>query len=209
MFEQDQGDSMPAPWFPDLREVDFPEVDLPTLLDETWKILKQEMETNHSTQAFVDLRKEYGDKLRAWWARIRAKFLETARVQVDLGYERTIEFDDEKITLSQFGEDAPDDDKFLDITQSTPMSENTIRVTMRKTTGVDTFMYPPTIKSRVRGELGGDWLTYWEVVFRGSAISTITRTRIHENPEHQLPYIKQTEIIDASLFGVDIPALEL
>lgn len=193
-------------WFPEQNEVDLPEITLPVLLEETWNSIKNELETNQSSQALIDLRKEYGDKLKAWWASKRAIFLEKVK---DTGGEmngKTVKLGDEEITLVQAGDYYREDEVVLNIYHKTPVSESEMSVRISEDTGVDTFLNPPKITSKVKDKPGGDWLTYWEVVFRGSAVSTITRTRVHDHPDYQLPYVKHTEIIDASIFGVDTQA---
>lgn len=193
-------------WFPEQNEVDDPRQSLPELLEEAWNTIKTELETNHSTQTLINLRKAYGDKLRAWWASKRTIFLEKVN---DSGGERdgkTVKLGDEEITLVQAGDYYREDEMVLNIYHKTPMSDSEMSVRISEDTGVDTFLNPPKITSKVKDEPGGDWLTYWEVVFRGNAVSTITRTRVHDHPDNQLPYVKHTEIIDASIFGVDTHA---
>lgn len=172
-------------------ETEVSDIALPQLLEEAFSALKTELEQNGSSREFIRIRKEYGDKLKAWWQNKR------------LAYERGQKTPDEQITVD-LGEDYDrDDEKILTITHTTPLAESEINVTASDDFGLDTFLNPPKITCQARAEVDGDEKYYWEVIFRGPAISTITKTTVHDHPNHELPYVKQTEILDASSFGID------
>jgi hypothetical protein len=183
-------------------EIETLEASLPQLLEEALTAMKAELEQNGSSQEFINLRRLYGDKLKAWWRGKREEYFYLLQAfgpseggGVKVGEERILVIE---------GEDYyRDDEKILKISHRTPISESEITVTVSAELGLDIFLYPPKIISKLRETPDGDWKIYWEVIFRGPAISTITKTTLRDHPNYQLPYVKQIETIDASIFGID------
>lgn len=178
---------------------------LNALLEEAFSALKAELEADSSTQEFINLRVRYGEQLRAWWQSRREIFLQSqkeGKLFYDI-FKNWTKIGEEEISVQQTGVYEREDEQVLVITQRTPLEENEITVTVSEKTGLDIFLYPPKISGKARNEPDGDWNTYWELVFRGPAISTITKVTLHDNPDYELPYVKKIETIDASHFGVD------
>lgn len=193
----ERSDAVLPRWFRGIEHVEISEQPNHLLLEQTWSVLKTELESRGNSPEFINLRRLWADKLKAWWLGKRHLFYSTVQ-----GDNSRVRIGDEEILLPQGESYLRDEEISLNMVYRNPLEEAALSLTVDRKTGLDTFLNRPTITCRVREKQGGDYKTYWEVVFKDSAISTITKASIH-HPSHGLPSVKQIETLDASLFGVD------
>jgi hypothetical protein len=202
-------ESRPINWFnPENKETEtnlvVPTPSLHKLLVEAFDALKEELSTKGNTPEFLRLRQSHGDKLRDWWGSKRLAFLQGHETgeKIDIGFEPWLKIGEGEAVHVSVAEDYATDDPILTIGHRTKQEENEITITANDER-LDMFMYPPKITCKYREDPDESPNYEWEVVFRGPAITTFTRIRIHDDPNHVIPYIKQTETLDTSIFGID------
>lgn len=182
-------------------ELSVPTPSLHVLLSEAFDLLRGELNANGNTQEYLRLRQSYGDKIRGWWGSKRSAYLESlTNSGQKLGVEMEIANGD-RVCITRFEEYLTDDPTYY---ISHRASQETNELMLRGgERGIDPFMYPPRVVCRYMEDPNEPPNYEWEVVFRGPGITTFSRLRVHPDPNFELPYIKQTEILDCAIFGVD------
>lgn len=172
------------------------------LLARAFNALSSELDTNGNSAQFQELRIVHARKLIAYWEGKRKHYLEAQR-QGKVGVGGELIAGDERLTVFELGVYEDDEAQALSIHRRTRTEKDEVSIVADIHIGVDDFMRPPTIKSDITDP---DEVTdiSFKVVFRGGRISTFERTLVRMDPENNRPYIKDTRVIDCSIFGVDL-----
>lgn len=188
----------------------IPEASHSILLAESFDNLYHELNTNGNTARFLELRKRYSARLIDFWQQKKRTYeaasqdaKETEPFKGDV-----LTIGDEKLTVIMLGVYESEDEAVLHIERETPTEKDVVTIAASLDFGLDEFLRPPKIKSEIRSDPSEPHDLEYEVVFRNGLISTFSRLRAIEDPNHKKPYIKVHESIDCSIFGVELPPRE-
>ena len=181
------------------------------LLHKAFTALADELDRNGNTEKFDSLRMDHAAKLMDYW---RTKVAVYKQAIADGRIKDGGEFvrGNERLAVSQLGVYENDEEAVLYITRRTKTEDDEVSITATLDLGVDEFLHPPTIKSKVSidpDEPSFD--IYYEIILRSNAfypdspfrISTFQRTLVREDPNYIRHYLKDTRTIDCSSFGVE------
>lgn len=176
-----------------------------TLLAEAFEALAGELDTGGNTDEFLRLRQERGQKLIAYWQGKRREYQEALEAGIISERGKELVTGDERLVVMQLGVYERDDEEVLHIERRTKTEKDEISITASSSLGIDEFLSPPRISSEISTDPEEPADILYKVTFRRGRISTFERTIIHEDKENfARPYIKDTRVIDCSIFGVEI-----
>ena len=173
------------------------------LLEQAFHDLTGELDENGNTEVFGELREKYGRKLITFWQQKRILFEKAVKESRTKAGEEFVN-GSERLLVIELGVYERDDEIVLQINRKTDTEEDEVSITVSTERGLDEFLRPPTIKSKIRTEPTEAPDIYYEVVFRNGKISTFERLIYREDQDHIRPYIKDVRIIDCSIFGVEV-----
>lgn len=181
------------------------------LLHGAFTALADELDQNGNTEKFDSLRIGHAVKLMDYW-RTKVTVYKQAVAEGRILDGQELIRGNERLTVSQLGVYENDEEMVLNITRRTKTEDDEVSITASLDSGIDEFMHPPMIKSKVSTDPDEPSINlYYELILRSNAfypdspfkISTFQRTLVREDPNHVRHYIKDTRIIDSSSFGVE------
>lgn len=186
------------------------EVDYFRLLQLTFRELKIDLERQGNTPRFRALQKEWAEQILGYWReQISLYKSATSEGRIQEGDSLLLP-DGSSLAIRVLQDFDRDDEHVLLIDKRRGRAEaHNVSVTVSEETGLDQFLRPPRIESKFDMEDETRKSYTFEIIFREGKISTMSRTVVHTHRDFQLPFIKQTEVLDTSSFGVELPDLSV
>lgn len=179
------------------------------LLKEAWEELNGELQENGNTPKFLELRAKHSKRLVNYWLNKAKRYVQNwPDGKLDLW--REVDGEDLRIIPA---EDYDDEDlKIITIERRTPLEHDEVTLSVAVeyegdgdySLTLDEFLRPPQIKSEIKGDPEELENLHYDIIFRKNGISTFKRLEVIEDPSNERGYIKKTETIDCSIFGVEI-----